>query len=161
MTLTDLFGEGTDLTILQMSFRGILFFIAAWVLIRISGRRSFGLRTPVDNIIAIGLGSILIRAVVGASPALPVFITCLVIVILHRFVTWLISKYPAFCRLVEGEKILLYSDNQFNKKGLDAALASKEDVMQGVRNAALTENMDKIDKIYMERNGEISPLKKE
>jgi len=32
--------------------------------------------------------------------------------------------------------------------------------MQGVRKSALTDDMDKIDRIYIERNGEISAIKK-
>jgi uncharacterized membrane protein YcaP (DUF421 family) len=40
------------------------------------------------------------------------------------------------------------------------ALVCQEDVMQGVRKSALMEDMSKIDKVYMERNGEISSIKK-
>jgi uncharacterized membrane protein YcaP (DUF421 family) len=37
----------------------------------------------------------------------------------------------------------------------------REDVMQGIRKSALTEDMNKIDHVYIERNGEISAIKKE
>ena len=77
-----LFGEGQDLNALQMSDRGIVMFFIALILIRISGRRSFGVRTPLDNIITISLGAIMSRAVVGASPYIPVMVCCLVIVLL-------------------------------------------------------------------------------
>ena len=40
------------------------------------------------------------------------------------------------------------------------ALVCREDLMQGVRKSAMTEDMTKIEKVYMERNGEISPIKK-
>jgi hypothetical protein len=33
--------------------------------------------------------------------------------------------------------------------------------MQGVRKSALTEKLDGIEKVYIERNGEISAIKKE
>jgi len=49
--LIQIFGEGKDLNALQMSSRGIVIFFIALILIRISGRRSFGVRTPLDNII--------------------------------------------------------------------------------------------------------------
>jgi uncharacterized membrane protein YcaP (DUF421 family) len=41
------------------------------------------------------------------------------------------------------------------------ALVCQEDLMQGVRKSALTEDMAKIEKVYMERNGEISAIKKQ
>jgi uncharacterized membrane protein YcaP (DUF421 family) len=159
--LIKIFGEGKDLTTLQMSCRGITVFVIALLLIRVSGRRSFGLRTPLDNIIGILLGAILSRAVVGASAFVPVIITCFVIVILHRCFGWLISHSKPFGKVVEGNKILLYQDGDFIKENMEKALVCQEDIMQGVRKSALTENMDTIDKIYMERNGEISAIKKD
>lgn len=97
-----LFGEGKDLNALQMSDRGIAIFFIALILIRISGRRSFGVRTPLDNIITISLGAIMSRAVVGASDFVPVVVCCFVIVLLHRLFGWLIANSKAFGKLIEG-----------------------------------------------------------
>ena len=36
----------------------------------------------------------------------------------------------------------------------------QEDIMQGVLKAVLTNYLNKIDQIFIERNGEISPVKK-
>jgi len=154
------FGEGKDLNALQMSSRGIIIFFIALLLIRISGRRSFGLHTPLDNIIAILLGAIMSRAVVGASDFLPVMACCFAIALLHRGVGWLIAYSPRFARLVEGNKIVLFENGSFKEDRLRRALVCREDVMQGVRKSALTEDMNKIEKVYIERNGEISAVKK-
>jgi len=129
-------------------------------LIRISGRRSFGVRTPLDNIITISLGAVLSRAIVGASDFVPVINTCFVVVILHRVIGWLIASSRRVARLVEGEKILLFENGQFLKKNMKKALVGEEDIMQGVRKSALTDDMATIGKVYMERNGEISAIKK-
>jgi uncharacterized membrane protein YcaP (DUF421 family) len=154
------FGEGKDLDALQMSCRGIVVFIIAFLLIRISGRRSFGIRTPLDNIITISLGAILSRAVVGASGFVPVIVCCFVIVTLHRGFGWLIVHHKAFGRFVEGNKITVFENGKFVGKHLEKGLVCEEDILQGVRKSALTENLDSIDKVYMERNGEISAIRK-
>ena len=159
-TIYNIFGNGKDLTILQMSFRAIIIFICCLVMIRISGRRSFGIRTPLDNIIAIMLGALLSRAIVGASGFFPVVISSFVIVIIHRFCAWLIVHHQTAARLFEGKKILLFGNGNFLKKNMDKALVCTEDIMQGVRRSALTENLEKIDQVFMERNGEISATKK-
>jgi len=159
-TFIQVFGEGEHLDVLQMSSRGIVMFLIALILIRISGRRSFGVRTPLDNIIVISLGAIMSRAVVGASPYIPVMVCCFVIVLLHRLIGWLIANSKPFGRFIEGEKILLFEDGLFIKENMKKALVCQEDLMQGVRKSALTEDMDKIEKVYMERNGEISAIKK-
>lgn len=155
-----IFGEGEHLDTLQMSSRGIVMFLIALILIRISGRRSFGVRSPLDNIIVISLGAIMSRAVVGASPYIPVMVCCFVIVLLHRLTGWLIASSKAFGRFIEGEKILLFEDGVFKKENMKKALVCQEDLMQGVRKSAMTEDMEEIAKVFMERNGEISPIKR-
>jgi len=159
--LISLFGVGKDLSILQMSNRGIVVFLLALLLIRIAGRRSFGLRTPLDNIITILLGAILSRGVVGASEFLPTIITCLVIVILHRIIGTLIASSPRLSRIIEGNKVALYENGHFNRKKMRSMQVAEEDALQGMRKGALTENLKEIDKIYIERNGEISAVRKE
>lgn len=156
-----IFGEGKDLNALQMGCRGVAVFLLALVLIRLSGRRSFGLRTPLDNIISILMGAVLSRAVVGASPFVPVILTCFIVALLHRCFGWLVARYPVFSSFVEGNKIVLFERGQFVDPHLKRVQVCREDVMQGIRKSALTEDMDKIDHVYIERNGEISAIKKE
>lgn len=159
--LVKIFGEGKDLSVLQMSCRGIVVFIIALALIRLSGRRSFGIHTPLDNIISISLGAILSRAIVGASAFLPIIVCCFVIVSLHRAFGWLVINNKAFGSFIEGDKILLFKDGAFIKENMQKGLLCEEDTMQGVRKSATTEDMSLIDKVYMERNGEISAIKKQ
>lgn len=155
-----IFGEGRDLNALQMSSRGIVIFLIALVLIRISGRRSFGVRSPLDNIITISLGAIMSRAVVGVSAFVPVVVCCFVIVLLHRLIGRLIAGSKTFGGLVEGHKILLFENGNFKEEEMKRALVCREDIMQGVRKSALTGDMAQIEKVYMERNGDISAIKK-
>lgn len=148
------------MNVLQMSCRGAIMFLIMLVLIRLSGRRSFGMRTPLDNIIAVSLGAIMSRAVVGASPFVPVICCCLVIVSLHRAMGRLVTGSKKFSELIEGDKILLSKDGEFLKDNMKKALIGEEDLMQGIRKSALTEDMEKIKKVYMERSGEISVVRK-
>jgi uncharacterized membrane protein YcaP (DUF421 family) len=158
--LHEIFGSGKDLTVIQMTARSVLVFIIALILIRISGRRSFGLHSPLDNIISIMLGAILSRAVVGASPFMPVIAGCTAIVIIHRLFAYGVAHSRQFSKLVSGQKILLFTDGNFIKKDMDKALICEEEIIQEVRKTALTENLDKIEKIYMEKNGEVNSVKK-
>lgn len=154
-----LFGEGKNLNTLQMSDRGVVMFLIALILIRLSGRRSFGVRTPLDNIITISLGAVMSRAIVGASDFAPVVVCCLVIVLLHRLFGWLIAHSKGFGKFIEGDKMVLFEAGEFQQDNMKKALVCQEDIMQALRKSALTEDMSKIDKIYMERNGEISSIK--
>ena len=159
-TLIDIFGEGKDLNTLQMTARGVITFFIALILIRISGRRSFGLHMPLDNIITIMLGAILSRAVVGASDFLAVITSCTAIVLIHRALAWLVVHNPKISKIIEGEKIILFDNGKFVTENMNKAQVCEEDIMQGVRKSALTKDLDNIDQIYIERNGEISSIKK-
>lgn len=158
--LIKFFGEGKNLTWWQMGARGIIIFLIAFLLIRISGRRSFGIKTPLDNIIAITLGAVLSRAIVGASGFVPVIVTSLIIVLLHRGLAWSKVHNRRISHFIDGQKILLYANGSFLKDNLNKALVCEEDVLQGIRESALTDDMSEIETVYMERNGKISVVKK-
>jgi uncharacterized membrane protein YcaP (DUF421 family) len=155
-----LFGVQNNVNFLQMCLRAIIVFFLALLLIRIAGRRSFGLKAPLDNIISILLGAILSRAVVGSAPFFSTAFSCLVISILHRWFSRFAISYDKFEILTKGSKILLYENSQFMTKNMKRALVSHEDIMESIRSYQFSENMNNIDKIYMERNGQISILKK-
>jgi len=55
---------------------------------------------------------------------------------------------------------VLYEKGKYIPKHLKRVQLTEEDVMQGVRKSALTEDLNEIKQIYIERNGEISAIKK-
>src|SRR5207253_7573881 len=116
LILYEVFGEGRDLSVHQMCARAVVIFFISWVFLRIAGRRSFGLRTPLDNVITISLGAILSRAVVGVSPFVPVVAACLVIVLIHRFVSWVKVRSRKMEFILEGDKIVLFENGKFLKE---------------------------------------------
>lgn len=160
-TLNNIFGSGEDMSALQMMCRATAVFFIALALIRISGRRSFGIRTAFDNIIMILLGAILARAIIGISPFVPTISACLVIVVLHRILGAIMVVNEPISRFVDGEKIVLYKDGEFVTSKMIRALVGKEDILHSVRKTLNTNSMENIDTIYMERDGEISIITKD
>lgn len=158
--IDEVFGNGKELTATQMSCRTVVVSLIAFLIIRIAGRRSFGIRTPVDNILVILLGSILSRAIVGASPFFPTVMAGFTIAALHRLVGWLTVHNKRFGELLEGNKILLYEKGHFMEDNMKRALVCEEVIMQGIRKAVKTEQLDAVEKVYLDRSGEISVIKK-
>lgn len=152
--------HGENLSVLQMVSRAILVFFISLILLRLSGRRSFGMRLPLDNIIVILLGAVLSRAVVGASPFLPTVAAATAIVALHRMVGYVQVKNKELSHWLQGHRILLFENGIFLKRNLVRALVSEEDIYEVMRLQAFDENLETIDKVYMERNGRISIIKK-
>lgn len=161
MSWNEIIGEGTDLTPLQMSVRALIVFISALVLIRISGRRSFGMRSPFDNVISILIGAVLSRAVVGASPIGSTLMASLLIALLHRLFAWIAIYSDAFGRLIKGDARLLYEDGKFHEKNLRKSLITEKDFQEGLRTNANVDSLTQVKSAYVERDGSISVVKKE
>jgi uncharacterized membrane protein YcaP (DUF421 family) len=155
-----LFGEGRDLNALQMGCRAIVMFFICLALIRIAGRRSFGTRTAFDNIIVIMLGAILSRAVVGVSPFFPTVMAGLVLVLIYRLFAFLSVSNSTLSHLLKGKEMSLYKDGKINERNLKRCSISKGDLLQGVRLEGNVTSLDDIEEAYMERNGQISVIKK-
>jgi uncharacterized membrane protein YcaP (DUF421 family) len=155
-----IFGEGKDLTVYQMSARAVVIYFIALVLIRISGRRTFGKRSAFDNTVVIILGAVLSRAIVGASAFVSTVICSLCLVVIHRLLARICLFSESFAHLLRGESMIIYRDGKLNEKNMKAGLINKNDIMSDVRIRAQANSLDTIDEIYMETNGEISVVKK-
>jgi uncharacterized membrane protein YcaP (DUF421 family) len=158
--INDLLGQGKEFTLVQICVRSALIFLVALVLLRISGRRSFGIHSPLDNTTVILLGAILARGVVGASPLLGVICASAIIVLLHRLFGWLISVNPRFGKAMEGNKLVLYEHGRFITSNMRRAMVSQEEVLLSARTKLRSDNLDEVKRICMEVNGEISIVKK-
>lgn len=154
------FGEGKDLDTLQMCSRAIIAFVIALILIRLAGQRTFGKNSAVDNVIIIMLGAVLSRAVVGASPFIPVVCACTAMSLTHRILTWLSMYNHGIGKIVKGEPTCLYRNGSFEEANLKKLLISRKDLMEGVRLRTNADSLDNVDAVYIERNGQISVVKK-
>ncbi|MFA6085190.1 DUF421 domain-containing protein [Mucilaginibacter sp.] len=159
-TIIKIFGEGKDLTILQMSARAFIVYFIALALIHIAGKRTFGKKSAFDNTIAIILGAVLSRAIVGASPFLSTIIGSLVLVLIHRLLRMIILHSKTIGKLLKGEKIPLYQNGAVNEINLRKCLMTHDDLMSDVRLKANDNNLENICEIYMENSGQVSVVKK-
>lgn len=154
-------GEGEDSpSFTQMCIRGFLVFIIALTIIRLSGRRAFGMHSPFDNVISILLGAILSKSVIGGCPFFSPVGAALVISMLHLIFAWISTRNDAFGKIVKGKARVLYSDGKLYKKNMSASFISQKDLQEAMRK----ENVDSLEKIksaYMERDGSVSIVKKE
>ena len=160
LLLYKIFGEGKDLDTQQMCSRAFVVFFISLILIRISGRRTFGKKSAFDNTLAIILGAILSRAVVGASPFVPTVVCSLLLVLLHRSLAWLSIKSNMVSRLIKGGEIPLYRNGKLDEENLRKSLLSENDLLSDVRLKGNVKSLDDISEIYMETSGELSIIKK-
>jgi uncharacterized membrane protein YcaP (DUF421 family) len=158
--LYQLFGQGKELSALQMCDRAIVIYFIALLFLRISGRRTFGKKTAFDNTIAIILGAVLSRAVVGASDFVPTVACSLALVLIHRGLAWLSIRSDTVRHLLEGQSILLYKNGHLEKKNFNKSLICEEELKGDLRMKANLGTLAGADEVHMETNGEVSVIKK-
>jgi uncharacterized membrane protein YcaP (DUF421 family) len=159
--LYKIFGEGKDLSALQMCSRAIVIYFIALLFLRISGRRTFGKKTAFDNTIAIILGAVLSRAIVGASAFVPTVACSLVLVLIHRGLAWASIRSKILRHMLEGASIPLYKNGQLDKDNLKISLISEDELKGDLRLKANIGRLAEAEEIHMETNGEVSVIKKE
>jgi uncharacterized membrane protein YcaP (DUF421 family) len=159
----ELIGEGEDQpTPLQMGIRAALVFIIALILIRFSGRRAFGQRSPFDMVIAMLLGAILSRAIVKTDvPFFAPILAAIVICVLH-FAFALITTYSqTFGEIIKGRAKILYKDGVKNKKTMRGSFITDRDMKEGIRKAINTDDESQIKEVWLERDGSITVVRNE
>jgi len=158
--LDTLFGQGKDLNVLQMCSRAFVVFFLALVMVRVSGRRTFGKRTAFDNTLAIILGAVLSRTIVGASPFVPTICCSLLLVLLHRLLAYACTKSSFLDYYLKGTSMPLYRDGKLDDQNLTKSLLTEKDLMGDVRLKGNATKLEEIHEIYMETSGEVSVIRK-
>ncbi|MDB5279601.1 MAG: hypothetical protein JWR61_4556 [Ferruginibacter sp.] len=158
--INHLFGKEDQLTTLQMCARGVLVFLTALIIMRIGSVRTFGKESAIDHVVMIILGGILSRVITGASPFVPVMASTFTIIILHRLLARICIYNHTIGDIIKGKKRVLYSNNKIIESNMKKVLVSEEDLKQGVRLELNEHDTKHVDEILIERNGEISIVKK-
>lgn len=154
------FGQGKDLDTLQMVDRSILSFFLTLILIRTAGIRTFGKKTPFDNVIIIMLGSIFSRVVVGASPFIPTTAACFAFVLVHRVLARISLYNETIGRWIKGEATTLYANGALDTDNMRKGRISIKDLRESVRQHTGEDSFEHVEEIILERTGEISIIKK-
>jgi len=158
--LIEIFGKGKDLSVFQMCMRTALVFGITLFFIRISGKRTFGMHMPMDNVITILLGALLSRAIVGASPFIATIASGFMIIVLYRLCAALSVFSKRFGRAVKGKEELIYKDGIMIKDNMNKCMVTEEDLIEEARINSNLGSLKDVETAYVERNGEISIVKK-
>ncbi|HTD94678.1 MAG TPA: hypothetical protein VK644_12725, partial [Chitinophagaceae bacterium] len=87
---------------MQVGLRAAAMFLVALIMIRVGGKRILGRKTPFDTIVAIMMGAILSRGVVGVSPFGHTVVAVAVMIAIHRLISVLCIYNQHFAWLVMG-----------------------------------------------------------
>jgi hypothetical protein len=158
---TTILGQGLEpkeLTVLQVSLRGLIIFIAAIVMVRVADKRFLSKMTALDAILGFFLASMLSRAVNGSANLLPTIASGFALVLVHRLFCWLGMKSDTFGGLVKGHEDLLIKDGKLIEQAMRANHLSRKDLLEELRQQGQVTSPSEVREAYIERSGKISVI---
>jgi uncharacterized membrane protein YcaP (DUF421 family) len=81
-------------------------------------------------------------------------------VVIHKILAFFAMKQVWVGMIVKGYRRSLYKNGEYNMKNMRITSISKDDLMEGVRLEINSDSLDEIKEVYIEKNGQISVVKK-
>src|SRR5919197_3393645 len=159
--LLGLSAEPKELTLLQVTLRGIIVFVATLIMVRLASKRSLADKTAFDTALMVIIASALARAVNGSAAFFPTLGGGFVLVILHRALAIAADYSHPFGMLIKGKPAVLVQNGRLLRKSMHINHISEHDLEEDMRLNAATEDLSKIRVARIERSGDISFIKAE
>lgn len=142
--------------LLEVIFRSAIMFIVLLLTLRLTGKRGVKQLSVFETVIIIALGSAagdpMFYEDVGLIPAITVFT---VIILLYRFVTFLVGKSKKFEEFIEGKTECLVVDGKFAIDTFKKESLAQDEFFTELRLKSV-EHLGQVRNAYLETSGEVS-----
>jgi uncharacterized membrane protein YcaP (DUF421 family) len=153
--------EPKDLTLVQVSLRGVIVFIVTLVMIRLGHKRSLARKTAFDAVLLVILASVLSRAVNGSAAFFATLGGGVVLVLLHRLLALLAFHSHWFGILIKGRPEVIVEEGEYLWQPMRRNHVSVHDIEEDMRLSLKAEDISNIKKARVERSGDVSFIVKE
>lgn len=155
--LDDIFSINTDnISIEQMLARSIVVFFIGIALVRLGKKRFVSKMTAFDFILAIMIGSLLSRAITKEKYFFEILAASVLIILLHRLISFISMKSDKSSELFKGKERLLVSEGKIDHQVLHKVGLTEHDLIQALRLKTNSADISQVAEGRMERNGDIS-----
>jgi uncharacterized membrane protein YcaP (DUF421 family) len=149
-----------DTTLLQWALRTAIVYIFGLVAIRFGKRRLLGRSTALDIVLGFILGSLLSRGINGSATFSSTLVAVLVLILLHS-----LFSFAAYCSdfwgwVVKGSSTELSREGKLIAENMRKTFVSHKDVELELRLNGNIGQLSEAEEIFLERNGEISVVKR-
>lgn len=158
-SLTDIFiGREDAVTVLDVSMRAAIVYIAGLAIVRVGKRRLMGRATAIDMILAFILGSLFSRAMNGGAPVIATLVAGAILVLVHWGVTAIGRRSERWDVLTKGRCVSLVENGNLQERNMRSADFSRDDLYEALRLRAGVTELSDVRQAFMERNGDVSVL---
>jgi uncharacterized membrane protein YcaP (DUF421 family) len=146
-----------DATTPQLCARAFIVLVFGIFCIRVSGRRTFSLTSPLDIIVGTIVGSNLSRAMTGKAPFFAGLAATLALVVLHRFLAWASLRWRWIGLCMKFGPVVLVDNGVQKHSVLRREGLSEGDVEEALRMEGI-ERLQDTKRVVLEGGGKISVI---
>jgi uncharacterized membrane protein YcaP (DUF421 family) len=145
---------------MEAALRAFFGYVFLLLVVRIAGRRPGKQLAPFEFVLIFFIGGLALTAMVGDDMSFTNAVCeILAVAVAHLTISTLRSKSVALAKLFDGTPLILLNDGRWQSSTLEKMRIQPDDVMSAAREQGLRALRD-IDRAVLERNGEISILKR-
>lgn len=156
--LENLFGTAQSLAWWQECLRALVVFLYGLMLLRCSGRRTFGRWSALDIVVSVVFGSSVSRAITGNAPFFGTLAAMAVLVALHWILGRLVVKSRRISAFFEGAPVELARLGKSDEATMTSWSVSRADLGEALRGAGILHPRD-ARLVMLEPSGKITVVK--
>lgn len=139
--------------------RGVAVYAIVMLLLRLSGKRSFGNMAAFDIVVLMIVGSLLRTAVIGKDHSLigPLIAVASILAV-NRLVAWISARWRGFDRLIEGHPTVLARDGRRDPQALRRSDVADAEFDRALHEHGL-EDESSVSLARLEPNGKITLIR--
>jgi uncharacterized membrane protein YcaP (DUF421 family) len=159
--IEQIFGlNAEELSTWHILVRCLFIYILGIALVRLGNKRFVGRMSAFDFLLAIIIGSMLSRAITSSTQFFSILAACLLLILLHRSFSAIAARSDKFGNWIKGSERVIVKDGEILWKEMRKSNLSEQDLIQNLRLNANIASVEEVREARLERNGDISVIKK-
>lgn len=150
-----------NLTIWNVILRTFIVYTITIILFRVGKKRFLAKPSSFDLVLILILGSVISRAITPNVPFVQTIVAAFILVILHTFFSVLTFHSPQAGAFIKGKAMILIKDGKIQWSELKKSHITERDLLSAIRRNGQVLEPSLVKFAILERNGEISVIKKE
>jgi len=150
----------SKLSYLQMMLRTIIVYGVALLMIRLGKRRFLGGYSAFDILMGFVVGSIMSRTITGREGFFSAILVIITLMAIHYAISYLTYHYRDASKLVKNKERQLVRNGVVDKDAMETSKLGDNDLLQALRQKGGIESLERVESVYLERDGSITVIPK-
>ena len=146
-------------SLLNVAVFSVLAYLALFLFIRISGKRTLAKLTAFDFVVSVTLGSTLSSMILVKVTLAEGALALAIIIGLQYLLAWTSMKSETAEKAINSSPTLLFYNNEFQREAMEREVITEDEIYSAIRKYRL-HNLDEVQAVVIELNGKLTVIKK-